>query len=187
MATSKKASPDRPSTQQSGNPAHQLAFEAAIAEFATAVQHIYEGKYTEARATLEKIAGSDLDEPELLERARSYLRICDGRTAPAAEEPRTADECYHHGVVLTNAGRYAESLALFNRTLQEQPDSARALYARASVWALQSKADAAVTDLRQAIAIDPQLRFQAVNDPDFELVREEPSFIDIIEPTPTGA
>ena len=44
----------------------------------------------------------------------------------------------------------------------------------------------AVTDLRQAIASDPTVRFQAVNDPDFEKIREEPAFIDIIEPTPTG-
>ena len=44
----------------------------------------------------------------------------------------------------------------------------------------------AVSDLRQAIAADPQIRFQAINDPDFEQIREEPAFIDIIEPTPTG-
>ena len=187
MATSKSAGPGGHSVKSPENAAHQLAFEAAIAEFASAVQLTYEGKYSDAQKILEKIAGSDLDEPELLERARSYRRICIGRMAPAAAEPRTAEEFYNHGVVLTNAGRYDEALELLNRTLQEQPDSARALYARASVWALRSKADAAVTDLRQAIAIDPQLRFQAVNDPDFELVREEPSFIDIIEPTPTGA
>jgi len=30
-------------------------------------------------------------------------------------------------------------------------------------------------------------QMQAVNDPDFERIREEPAFIDIIEPTPTGA
>ena len=45
----------------------------------------------------------------------------------------------------------------------------------------------AVADLRQAISVDPTVRFQAVNDPDFERIREEPAFIDIIEPTPTGA
>ena len=32
-----------------------------------------------------------------------------------------------------------------------------------------------------------QVGFAAVNDPDFERIREEPSFIDIIEPTPSGA
>jgi len=30
------------------------------------------------------------------------------------------------------------------------------------------------------------VRYQAANDPDFEPIREEPSFIDIIEPTPAG-
>jgi len=49
------------------------------------------------------------------------------------------------------------------------------------------RVDAAVRDLRQAITVDPQVRFQAGNDPDFEAIREEPAFIDIIEPTPSGA
>ncbi len=48
-------------------------------------------------------------------------------------------------------------------------------------------AEAAIGDLRQAIALEPQTRFQAVNDSDFERIREEPAFIDIIEPTPSGA
>ncbi len=54
-------------------------------------------------------------------------------------------------------------------------------------WALAANADNAVGDLRQAISLDPTLRFQAVNDSDFERIREEPGFIDIIEPTSAGA
>jgi hypothetical protein len=30
------------------------------------------------------------------------------------------------------------------------------------------------------------LRFQASNDPDFDRVRDEAAFIDVIEPTPAG-
>jgi hypothetical protein len=68
-----------------------------------------------------------------------------------------------------------------------EPESPRFLYARASAAAIQGDAESAVKDLRRAIAADPQVRFQAGNDPDFESIREEPAFIDIIEPTPTGA
>jgi hypothetical protein len=70
--------------------------------------------------------------------------------------------------------------------MQQTPNSAKLLYARASAWAISGRADSAVSDLRQAIALDPTLRFQAVNDFDFERIREEPSFIDIIEPTSAG-
>ena len=51
----------------------------------------------------------------------------------------------------------------------------------------REKGEAAVADLRRAISAEPQVRFQASNDPDFEPIREEPAFIDIIEPTPSGS
>ena len=77
-------------------------------------------------------------------------------------------------------------MRLLDQAIAEDPTSVRCLYARACTWALKGSAGKAVADLRQAIAGDPTVRFQAVNDPDFEKIREEPTFIDIIEPTPTG-
>jgi hypothetical protein len=86
-----------------------------------------------------------------------------------------------------NEGESVAAVKLLDQCIAEDPSSSRFLYARSSAWALSGKVDAAINDLRQAISIDPQVRFQAVNDPDFESIREEPAFIDIIEPTPTGA
>ena len=86
-----------------------------------------------------------------------------------------------------NSGDTEGSIRLLDQALQHDPTSVRVLYARSSAWALSGNADAAVRDLRQAIAGDPTIRFQAVNDADFERIREEPAFIDIIEPTTTGA
>ena len=120
------------------------------------------------------------------DRARTYARICARRMAPAPEPPRTPDECYQAAVVLANDGDSDGAIRLLDQALHSEPNSANLLYARASAWALKGKVEAAVGDLRQAVAGDPQLRFQAVNDPDFEKIREEPTFIDIIEPTPAG-
>jgi tetratricopeptide (TPR) repeat protein len=96
------------------------------------------------------------------------------------------DELYFQAVLSSNEGKYDEALSLFERALREHPDSPKVLYARASTWALKGNSEAAVGDLRRAIAADPKVRFQAANDPDFEPIREEPAFIDIIEPTPAG-
>ena len=51
----------------------------------------------------------------------------------------------------------------------------------------QGNAEAAVADLRKSISIDPLIRFQLINDSDFEQIRDEATFIDLIEPTPSGA
>jgi len=176
---------DDTSTAAENDPQAQ-AFEAAIGRFGNGVELIHKGDFVGARQIFVEVQSACADEPELIERARSYALICERRTAPAEPPLQTADDRFHRAVVLSNDGRCDEALALLDQLVQEDPTSARNVYVRASAWALKGSADRAVVDLRQAIAIDPKIRFQAVNDPDFEKIREEPSFIDIIEPTPTG-
>jgi tetratricopeptide (TPR) repeat protein len=182
MPTKNDDTPTAPATDPAA-----LAFEAAIARFAEGVGLIHKGDFDGARQIFVEVQSACADEPELIERAKSYALICERRMAPTQPPLQTADDRFYRAVVLSNNGRYDEALALLDPLIQEDPTSARSLYARASAWALKGTADRAVVDLRQAIAIDPKVRFQAVNDPDFEKIREEPSFIDIIEPTPTGA
>jgi tetratricopeptide (TPR) repeat protein len=89
--------------------------------------------------------------------------------------------------VAANDGKVDEALQMLDKAVALAPESARNLYARASAHALKGQAQRAAADLRQAVEREPVLRFQASNDPDFENVRDEAAFIDVIEPTPTGA
>lgn len=162
------------------------AFEQAVAKYDLAVKALGQGDLAGAKQMFTEVIAAADNEPELAQRARTHVAICDRRLAPPAAAPATVDERYTRGVFLANSGAWDEALALLDQALVEQPQSASCLYARASVWALKGSASRAVSDLRQAIAIDPKIRFQAVNDSDFEKIREEPSFIDIIEPTPAG-
>ena len=162
-------------------------YDEAVAAFGKAVESLNAGRFDEARGAFEAIIGSISDEPVLAERARMYIAVCDRRTKPAAESGNGADDLYYQAVLRMNDGDCEAAIQLLDQALQHDPTSVRVLYARASAWALHGQADAAVRDLRQAIAGDPAIRFQAVNDADFERIREEPAFIDIIEPTPTGA
>lgn len=166
---------------------HEREYNLLVARFAEALEAFNKGEFAVARERFEGLVGSCDDEPVMMDRALVYVRICERKLAPEAPEPRTADERYYSAVMLLNERRPDEALPLLDRALQDDPSSARYLYARASVWAMKANADAAVGDLRQAIALDPQIRFQANNDPDFEAIREEPAFIDLIEPTPSGA
>lgn len=162
------------------------AYEKAVVAFAEALQQLHGGQFAAALATFETIESTLKDEPSVTERARMYAAVCRSRLAPERLDPTTADDCYNDAVVLSNRGEHDEALRLLNRALQEKT-AAKFLYARASVHALKRNSEAAIGDLRQAIAAEPQIRFQAVNDSDFESIREEPAFIDIIEPTPAGA
>lgn len=164
------------------------AYQAALDEYGTAIEALRKGDFARARDLFETVRAQAANEPELADRAATYGRICKRRLARPAEETEDASQAlYHRAVYLMNAGEVDEALQLLNRALADDPTSVDIVYVRACAWALKGAAEKAVGDLRQAIAIDPRIRFQAVNDPDFERIREEPAFIDIIEPTATGA
>lgn len=188
MATKKKtSSAAKKKTAPSSGPVHTLAYEAAVKEFDGATKLLHAGDHAAAAKAFEKIATSCDDEPVLQERCDSFASICHQKLAAEPASPQNSEERYLQAVVAINNGDGDLGLRLLDEALQEAPASPKLLYARASAWSIKGNGEAAVSDLRQAIAAEPQLRFQAVNDPDFEPIREEPSFIDIIEPTPTGA
>ena len=163
------------------------SYEKALETFGTAVKLLQDGNYTKAREQFAGIQGSVQDEPVLTERSKMYIAVCDRKLADSPEPGSSPDDLYYRAVLETNKGNTTEAIQLIDQAMQQTPNSAKLLFTRASAWALSGTADSAVNDLRQAIAIDPTIRFQAVNDPDFERIREEPGFIDIIEPTPAGA
>ena len=180
MATKKNDTATAPTPQSE-------AYEAAIGKYASGIDLLGKKEFAAARELFLEVETIASQEPELIQRSRSFATVCDRRLAPPAPDPVTIDEMYERGVFLSNAGNWDDALRLLDMGLVQDPTSVRFLYARACAWALKGSTERAVNDLRQAIAADPKIRFQAVNDPDFEKVREEPAFIDIIEPTPTGA
>lgn len=168
-------------------PEHSLAYDAALAEYTAALDLLRRGDLAQALTKFEVVERSSADEPEMAERARTYAALCRRRLAPPAPGPSGAEALYLAGVVRSNGGRPDEAMRYFDEALRSEQGSPRILYARAAAWALQGNAASAVADLRSAVAADPTLRFQASSDPDFEKIRDEAQFIDVIEPTPTGA
>jgi len=171
---------DRPEARTS------LGYEAALAKYAAAIELLGKKEFAAARDLFNEAVGLAVQEPELTQNARSYATVCERQLSPPQQDPAAGAERYARAVYLSNAGQWDEALRLLDQAIAEDPISVHNLYARACTWALKGSTGKAVTDLRQAIASDPTVRFQAVNDPDFEKIREEPAFIDIIEPTPTG-
>jgi tetratricopeptide (TPR) repeat protein len=191
MATRKKPTKATRTEQSPVGPNHEQAqrgevFDRAIEVFSTALVLLQAGEYAQAKKLFDGLVTSHRDELSLTERARTYAAICARRLDPPAPGPTSAEECYLHAVIRLNSREPDAALALLERSLAEQPRAPKLLYARASAHAMKGNAEAGVADLRLAIAEDPTLRFQAANDPDVEAIREEPAFIDIIEPTPAG-
>ena len=186
MATKKSSATRAPETPPA-NTDHGAGYEKTLAEYVAALGLLQRGDFAAARDEFNRVAAACVDEPVLADRSRGFATFCERKLIPAAPPPSTAEACYHEAVVRSNNGEIPEAIRLLDQAMTMEPNSARLFYARASARALDGNTEAAVSDLRQAIGIEPTLRYQAGNDSDFESIREEPAFIDIIEPTPTGA
>ncbi len=160
------------------------AYEIALKEFGNAAKLLRKGDYAKAKELFRAIPAAIPEERVMVQRIETYITICEKKMAPAAGEPSTADDWYYLGVIRSNEGRFDEAVQCLGTALQQDPTSPKYLYARASALGLQGNAQLAVADLRQAVLSDPTIRFQAVNDPDFEPIRDDAGFIDLIEPTP---
>jgi tetratricopeptide (TPR) repeat protein len=166
---------------------HSEQYEAALRDYEAALGMLHQGSYAQAMEAFRSIEAKHADEQVLAERARSYARVCERKLAPPRPEPDTYQDLYLLGVVRANEGRYDSAVDLFDRALRMNPGSGTALYARAAANAQLGRSEPALADLRQAVSAEPKLRFQAASDPDFERIRDEAAFIDVIEPTPSGS
>ena len=169
-------------------PRNIAAYEAAVDQFATATALFIKGQFAEALPHFDGVAAAAAaDEPILCDRARTYASICGRKIAIPAPMGDDADGLYHRGVVAANAGRLDEAWSSLDRAVAQKPNDPSILYARASVRGLQGNAEGAASELKKAVALDPRFRYQAASDSDFDKVRDEAAFIDIIEPSNAGA
>jgi tetratricopeptide (TPR) repeat protein len=191
MATKKKAEAGRdkaaPDSGGSRPALRSEGYEAALRDYVSALELLHKGNPTAALERFVAIEAANPDEPELGERMRAYATICRRKLASEPATPTSADGLYEAAVIFANRGELDRALDYLTKALELDTGSARVLYARASVFALRGQPDSAVVDLKKAVAREPLLRFQASNDPDFERIRDEAGFIDVIEPTPAGA
>ncbi len=93
------------------------------------------------------------------------------------DDPRTLNNL---GARLLRLGRYDQALTDFNRGLQFRSDDSRLLYNRACLYSLQNNADDALHDLSRAIAGDLNLRATARTDKDFDNIRSDPRFQELV-------
>jgi tetratricopeptide (TPR) repeat protein len=169
-------------------PRNVAAYEAAVAEFSLGTDLFGKGQFADAAEHFASvIASATQEEPILADRARTFASICAKRAASPDAGGQDAEGLYHRAVLASNAGQLDEAWSMLERALASRPADASILYARASVRGLQGNVDGAASELKRALAIDPTLRFHAASDSDFDAVRDEAAFIDVIEPSHTGA
>jgi tetratricopeptide (TPR) repeat protein len=164
-------------------PVGDRRYQQAVELFEKAVKAFGRKDLDRARTHLGNIVENHGDHPELVERARTYLAMCDRAGGERPAHPRTFEEQLNYGVVLHNRGEFEQAVKYLHQAVSKQPKSEHALYCLAAAQARAGEAVDALKTLRSAIHANPASRTQARHDPDFEPLRGEEDFLALVAPT----
>lgn len=176
---SKKAVPP-PGVIRRKPTAEEIAHQQALERFEHALQIFNQNQFAKARGLFEKLL--ETTAPELAERARVYLRICDQRLSRPSLQLKTAEDYYNYAVGLANEGNAEESEQYLLKALKLAPKADYLYYALATTYALRDDVEGALKYLAQAIELNERNRYQAQNDPDFAGLLEDPRFTELLYP-----
>ncbi|HET7747112.1 MAG TPA: tetratricopeptide repeat protein [Vicinamibacteria bacterium] len=154
----------------------------ALDVFEKAMKALGKHDYEKARAHFDQLVESFPEERDMVERARTHRAMCDrAADKKGGGRPKTFDDFLHQGVFLHNRGDYEAALKLLRQAAEMSPRNEDAHYCLAATAARSGDADTALKSLKAAVALSPDARAQARLDPDFEALRDDDSFLEILQ------
>ncbi len=151
------------------------AAKAALEDFGKALELLHGGKYSKAGEIFEQVA-ADAEDVQLADRARQHLEICRSQTV----EDTADGDPYLRAVFEKNNGNLEQALELCQEQKAADADE-RYAYLMASIQALAGADDEAVGLLEAAIRLEPKNRVHAYHDPDFETLRGNEDFNQLVQ------
>jgi len=179
--SAKKLQPPQPKPTFKEDP----AFAQAVQNYEAGLKAIQEHKFDKAKALLEKIVASG--PRELADRARVHLNTCNQQLSSSSASFKTSEEHFDYAVSLMNAGQFDQARGHMEKILKQDSKADFAYYGLAVVDCLTGQVESSLKHLSEAIRLNPQNRFQARNDSDFQNMADDPRFTELLYPEPTDA
>jgi len=139
--------------------------------------------FERAKGLLEKIIANG--PRELADRARMHLSTCNQQLNEGANSFKSHEEHFDYAVSLLNSGQYDQARTHLEKILKQNPKADFAFYGMAVVDCLTGQVESSLKHLSDAIRMNPQNRFQARNDSDFQNMADDPRFTELLYPEPT--
>jgi tetratricopeptide (TPR) repeat protein len=156
--------------------------EKALKELERGLSLLHKQSYAEALPHFEAVAQGFPQEKELTDRVQMYARVCRAALARSRDSAARPEDFYYLGVMKANEANYAEAIEFLDRALQVNPRDEKAHYVMASTRAQRGERDHAIRHLQEAIALNATNRYYAQNDADFESLRGEDDFENLVHP-----
>src|SRR5499426_3833141 len=165
-------------------PQRRSTYFEAVAVYERGLEALQRHDYDGAGDLFESVLRLYPEEKELHERVRLYLNICQRQAKPREAAPQTVDERLYAATLAINGGQYDQAIAHLRLVRDEDPDNDHAIYMLAVAHAQRDEHAEAVAHLERAIALNPENRALARNDPDLEPLHDDEAFRMALEAPP---
>lgn len=156
-------------------------FYEAVAIYERGVQALQRHDYAGAAELFRAVIDRYPEERELLERANLYLRVCERETARQAQPPQSSRDHVYAATVALNSGDHAAAMNHLQRALSADQNNDHAHYIMAAALSMRGRREEALEHLKRSIALNPENRTQARQDPDLENIRDLDDFRAVVE------
>jgi tetratricopeptide (TPR) repeat protein len=155
----------------------------ALQNYEAGLRAMQEHKFDRAKPLFQKVLTGP--SKELIDRATVHLNICNQHLErPASSQFKTPEEHFDYAVSLMNVGDYVSAREHLDKLLKQSPKADYVIYGLAALECLTGHVEDALRHLDEALRLNPQLRFQARNDSDFQNLAEDPRFTELLYPDP---
>jgi tetratricopeptide (TPR) repeat protein len=165
-------------------PPRRTTYFEAVAVYERGLEALQRHAYQQAASLLESVLRQYPEEKELHERVRLYLNICRRQAAQRETAPQTIDERLYAATLAINGGQYDQAIAHLRLVRDEDPNNDHAIDMLAVAHAQRDEHAEAVAHLERAIALNPENRALARNDPDLEPLRDDDAFRAAVDAVP---
>lgn len=158
-------------------------FAQAVQNYEAGLKAMQEHKFERAKGYLEKVVANG--PRELADRARMHLNTCNQQLNQGASTFKTHEEHFDYAVSLLNSGQYDQARTHLEKILKQNPKADFAFYGMAVVDCLTGQVESSLRHLGESIKLNPQNRYQARNDSDFQNMADDPRFTELLYPEPS--
>ena len=159
-------------------------FASAVHAYEAGLKAVHGEDFERAKKILENLITGYPDEPEIQERAKVLVSVCEKKIHEKARTVlRSADDHYNIGIAYLNRRELDSALHHLQQALKLAPKADHILYALAAASALKGDREQAISYLKQSIQQRTENRFLAVRDADFETLHEDADFKQLVTPS----
>lgn len=181
---------------QAAQPKRQLSddphFAQAVQSYEAGLRALQERKFEKAKALFQKVVASG--SCELADRAGVHLSTCNQHLDRGTSTSfKTVEEHFDYSISLMNLGDYIAAREHLEKLVKQAPQADYVHYGLAALACLTARHEDSLRHLGDAIRLNPNLRYQARNDSDFQNLTEDPRFTELLypetgtEPSPSPA